>query len=242
LSAVSSFVGPIPIRTYAGAEGKGAVLLYHGLRSSMASLHREAEHIAKTGLTAVLVDAPHHGARHTEVVGTMPNALELPGHYVVLRLVREARDEVPMLVDHLLAHGHPKVAVAGVSFGGFIALAAATKEPRLGAIASIMGSPDWSPRDVPVPPDLEHVVAESPLARHDAFPPRPLLMLNGALDDNVRPHGARHLADKLRPLYANGQDERLVHVEYPDATHFPSDGVWTNMWNRTARFLYDALA
>lgn len=220
----------------------GAVLLYHGLRSSMASLEREAERIASTGVTVVLVDAPHHGRRHSEVVATMPNALELPGHRVVIRLVQQARDEVPRLVDHLRREGHREVAIGGVSFGGFIALAAATIEPRLAAIVSILGSPDWSPRDVPVPDDLIGVVAESPLARHASFPPRPVLLLNGALDENVRPTGARALAAKLRPLYTGAHVGPFEHVEYPDASHFPSAGVWDDMWSRATRFLVDAFA
>lgn len=239
--------GAVPLRTYAPPAGRassGAVLLYHGLRSSMDSLAREAELIATAGITAILVDAPHHGARHSDVLASMPNALALPGHYVLLRLVREARDEIPRLVDHLCAEGYAHVAIGGVSFGAFIALAAATIEPRLAAIVSVLGSPDWTPRDGVVPADLEDVVAESPLARHDTFAPRPLLLLNGALDDNVRPAGARALADKLRPLYAAAGPSAgpLIHAEYPNTTHFPDGAVWNDMWTRCAHFLEGAFA
>lgn len=246
MRVVDSFVGSIPIQTHeplGGMPRAGAVLLYHGLRSSMASLADEAARLARAGVTAVVVDAPHHGARHSEVVANMPNALDLPGHRVVLRLVREARDEVPKLVDHLRREGHREVAVAGVSFGGFIALAAATVEPRLAAIVSVLGSPDWAPRDVDLPEDLRDVVAESPLARHASFLPRPVLLLNGALDDNVRPTGARALADRLRPLYAAaGRAGHVEHVEYPDATHFPTPGEWNDIWSRATHFLVDAFA
>jgi hypothetical protein len=240
-----SFAGGVPLRTYAPPAGRpsaGAVLLFHGLRSSMATLEREARVFASAGTTAILVDAPHHGARHDDVVGSMPDALSLPGHYVLLRLVREARDEVPSLVDHALALGHRKVAIAGVSFGAFIALAAATIEPRLAAIVSVLGSPDWTPRDGVVPDDLVEVVRESPLHRHEALAPRPLLMLNGALDDNVRPAPARALAERLRPIYEAAGVGPLVHTEYPNATHFPSDADWNDMWSVAARFVGDALA
>lgn len=241
-----SFVGPVPIRTYAPGPDVprtgGAVLLFHGLRSSMGSLAREAEMLSAAGLTVVLVDAPHHGARHSEVVATMPNALEMPGYATVLDLVRQARDEVPVLVDHLLGEGHRAVAVGGVSFGGFIALAAATVEPRLAAIVSLLGTPDWTPRTGVVPAELVDVVAESPLARHAAFAPRPLLLLNGALDENVPPSGARALAAKLRPLYDASGAGPLVHHEYPHTTHFTSAEVWHDMWSRAARFLVEAFA
>lgn len=240
-----SFAGAVPLRTYAppaGTPSAGAVLLFHGLRSSMATLEREARLFAGAGTTAILVDAPHHGARHDDVVGTMPDALSLPGHYVLLRLVREARDEVPYLVEHAHRLGHRKVAIAGVSFGAFIALAAATIEPRLAAIVSVLGSPDWTPRDGVVPDDLVDVVREAPLHRHETFAPRPLLMLNGALDDNVRPAPARALAEKLRPLYGAPGAGPLVHTEYPHATHFPSDSDWNAMWQHAARFVAEVLA
>jgi len=242
---VDSLAGAVPLRTYAPRSGEttaGAVLLYHGLRSSMDSLDREATTLAAAGMTVILVDAPHHGARHSEVVTTMPDALTLPGHYVLLRLVREARDEVPSLVEHALRLGHRDVAIAGVSFGAFIALAAATIEPRLAAIVSVLGSPDWTPRDGAVPPDLQEIVAESPLVRHDTFAPRPLLLLNGALDDNVRPAPARALATKLRPIYEAAGHGPLVHTEYPSATHTPSEADWNDMWTTAARFLADAFA
>ena len=227
--------GAVPIRTLAPATGAprtgGAVLLYHGLRSSMDAVAREADLLSAAGLTVVLVDAPHHGARHSRVVGEMPNALEMPGYATVLRLVREARDEVPALVDHLLGDGHAQVAVAGVSFGGFIALAAAT-----------VGTPDWTPRSGVVPAELAEVVRESPLARHATFAPRPLLLLNGALDENVPPHGARALASVLRPLYEAAGAGPLEQHEYAHTTHFPSPPVWQDMWNRAARFLVAAFS
>lgn len=216
----------------------GAVLCYHGLRSSLDSLVSEAHFLTDAGMTAVLVDAPHHGSRFSEVLATMPDALSLAGHYVLLRLLREARDELPALVDRVHAMGHARVAVCGVSFGGFIALTAAATEPRLAAAVSILGSPDWTPRDGLVPDDLRDAVAESPHLRPEAFPPTPLLMLNGAHDENVRPGPARHLAEALRPLYAAG-GHRLVHREYPTG-HFPDPATWRDMWSTAATFLRES--
>lgn len=230
----------IPHRIVAAeGESRGALLLYHGLRSSLASLEGEAARLARAGITVILVDAPHHGGRHSPVLGTMPDALSLPGHHVLLRLLREARDEVPALVDRALGLGHRKVAIGGVSFGAFIALAAATVEPRLAAIVSILGTPDWTPRDGTVPADLEDAVAESPHL-HPFLPARPLLLLNGGADDNVRPGPARALAARLAPVYA-GAGVTLLHREYPGVTHWPSSDVWDDMWRTTERFLVEAL-
>ena len=245
MGPIDSFFGSAPIRTYSPEHDRpngGTVLLFHGLRSSKESLDGEARLLAAAGLTAILVDAPHHGARHSDVVATMPDALSLPGHYVLLRLLREARDEIPSLIDHAVRLGHRKVAIAGVSFGALIALAAATIEPRLAAVVSILGTPDWTPRDGVVPDDLVDVVAESPHLRYETFAPRPLLLLNGGLDDNVRPAPARALAEKLRPLYQAADVGPLLHVEYPNVTHFPDADVWRLMWSTTTTFLVEALA
>ena len=239
MTPARSELGSIPLLTYApDGPSSGAVLFFHGLRASSESHAREARWLAARGLTVIGVDAPHHGRRHSEVVATMPDALSLPGHYVVLRLLREARAEIPALVDHALACGHAKVAIAGVSFGAFIALAAAAVEPRLAAIASVLGTPDWTPRDVAFRP-----ISDSPHAHLEAFPPRPLLLLNGAQDDNVRPGPARELTARLRPLYeAAGASHCLVHREYPNANHWPSDEDWSDMWKTTGDFLLQALA
>ncbi|MBX3226209.1 MAG: alpha/beta fold hydrolase [Labilithrix sp.] len=241
-----STAGDIPLLTWApepGGEGRGAVLLFHGLRMGADSLAREAGWLVARGFTVLGVDAPHHGRRSSEVVETMPDALTLEGHYVLLRLLREARAEIPALVDHARALGHERVAIAGVSFGAFIALAAAAVEPRLDAFVSILGTPDWTPRDGAVPDDLREAVAESPHHRPEAFAPRPLLLLNGGADDNVRPGPARDLAARLRPLYeAAGAGASLVHHEYPNTPHFVEEPEWADMWQRTGDFLIQAFA
>lgn len=220
--------------------GHGAVLLYHGLRMGSDSLDREARWLAGAGFTVYGVDAPHHGWRHSDVVGSMPDALTIDGYRVLLRILREARNEIPSLVDHALAHGHAKVAIAGVSMGGFIALAAATVEPRLAAIVSLLGTPDWTPRDGDVPPDLVEAVTESPHLQPEKFPPRPLLLLNGSRDDNVRPGPTRVFVARLRPLYAKADSGSsagpLIHREY-DTEHYVQEPMWADMWMTSMAFL-----
>jgi alpha-beta hydrolase superfamily lysophospholipase len=242
---VSSFLGPIPLRTYAPRDhaAHGVVLLFHGLRTSADAHDKEARSLAAAGMVAILPDAPHHGRRRSAVLDTMPDALGIEGHRVLLRILREARDEVPLLVDHALALGHPRVAIAGISMGAYIALAAATVERRLAAIVSILGSPDWTPRGGDVPEDLARWVAdESPHHRLEAFPPRPLLLVNGGRDENVRPEPARDFAARLRPLYEASGGGPLIHRELPDAGHCPSEADWNELWSGAVAFLGRELA
>ena len=141
-----SFVGNVPVRIYApeGGAARAAVLFFHGLRSSGKVLEVEARAIAAAGVTAIVPDAPHHGARRDAILDAMPDTATREGYATLLRILREARDEVPALVDHALELGHEEVAIGGVSMGGYIALAAGTIEPRLVAVVSLLGSPDWS--------------------------------------------------------------------------------------------------
>ena len=74
----------------------------------------------------------------------------------------------------------------------------------------------------------------------ELHPQRPLLLLNGGLDDNVRPAGARALAERLRPIYDASGGGPLVHTEYPGMTHFPNEREWDEMWTTATRFLGSA--
>jgi pimeloyl-ACP methyl ester carboxylesterase len=215
-----------------------AVLLFHGLRCSKDTLVAEARAFEAAGLVPIPVDAPHHGARRSALLDTMPDTSTVEGYRRLLAILREARDEVPTLVDRLLDEGHERVAIAGVSMGAFIALAAATIEPRLVTIVSILGSPDWTPPDQDAAPFAAEL-RESPHLRPEAFPPRPLLLLNGALDENVRPEGARALASVLRPRYATlGAGAALVHREW-DVPHFVPSDVWREMIGAATKFVVD---
>lgn len=215
-----------------------AVLFFHGLRSSSASLAAEARVLTAAGLTVLTPDAPHHGARLSPFLATMPDTSTAEGYRRLLVILREARDEVPMLVDRALAEGHARVAIAGVSLGGFIALAAGAIEPRLCAIASLLGSPDWTPHEGEAAANVAlfaEALAEAPCHHPEAFPPRPLLLLNGAFDTNVPPGGARAFVERLRPMYA-GAEHALVHREY-DCDHFAPPETWSEMIATAATFL-----
>jgi uncharacterized protein len=219
----------VPARRYEG--GGAALLLFHGLRSSAEALDDEARAFAAAGVTTFVIDAPHHGARRSAVLETMPDTGTREGYATLLRILREARDEIPRVVDEALALGYEKVGIAGVSMGAYIALAAAVVEPRLAVVASILGSPDWTP------PNGEPV-RESPHLFPHAFPPRPLMLLNGARDVNVPPEPARRFVARLRRLY--GESGALVHREY-DVDHFAPPHVWREMVDAAVAFTSRAL-
>lgn len=219
-----------PCPTLHAAVTRKALLFFHGLRSGADSLEDAARTLSDYGLDVILPDAPHHGKRRDAVLDTMPDTSTPEGYATLLRILREARDEVPALVDDLLVKGYESIAIGGVSFGAFIALASARVERRTSAIVSILGTPDWTPSDLdPALFDL----SDSPHVDFHELPPRPLLLLNGARDMAVRPEGARNLFARLRPIYGSVP---LLHREW-DCPHYVPPESWAEMLAETGRFL-----
>jgi pimeloyl-ACP methyl ester carboxylesterase len=213
-----------------------AVILVHGLRSDANALENEARAFEAAGLRPVLVDAPHHGARRDEFLETMPDTSTVEGYRRLLVILREGRDDVSRLVDRLYRMQYQRVSVFGVSMGAYIALAVATMDPRIRAIVSVLGSPDWTPPDQD-PAPFEEALRDSPHLFAERFPPRALMMLNGSRDENVRPEGARALAAVLRPRYeALGIADKLVHREW-DVPHFVPEETWREMIAMATDFL-----
>ncbi len=241
---LTTATGEVPALVIApeGPTRAPAVLFYHGLRAHKEVHQNEGRALARAGLAVFLIDAPHHGARQTGLVDPRGNVTGTELDRLLIRLVQEGAAEVPGLVDAVLAAGHPCVAIAGISMGAYIALAAGVLEPRLAAIASLLGSPDWTPQDGMVPADMTEAIATDPMHLYARLVPRPLLLINGGRDVNVRPEGARRLAALLGPLYAAvGAGSALVLCVYAEADHFPDERGWHAMWTTTVEFLLRSL-
>lgn len=215
-----------------------AILFFPGLSANKEVQDGEAQSLAAHGIAAVVVDPPHHGARRSGLLDEMSGAQGDDAHRILLRIVREAIGEVPALVDELLARRHPAVAIGGISMGAFIALGAAIAEPRLAAVVSILGSPDWTPKSGHVPDDLREAVAGDPQRRMDRFAPRPVLLLNAGRDQHVSPEPARRFQAALREqAHYAGRPQDVVHHEYPESDHFVREEDWRDLWARTLAFL-----
>lgn len=228
----------VPVRITRSASGRPgpAVLLLHGLNASKEVQDKEASSLARAGFVTVAVDAPHHGERRTPLLDEMRGATGGAAHAILLRMVREAVDEIPALVDSLLEEGRGPIGIVGISMGAYIALAAIAREPRLAAVVSILGSPDWSPRSGEPTGEIRPWLAEAPVHHPERFPPRAVLLANAGQDVNVPPQAARRFAEVLRPLYAQSPD-RLCYVEYPGSGHFMREEDWDDLWGRTLHWL-----
>lgn len=218
----------VPVRlVHRGDPGatRGAVLFYHGLFAEIAGQTKELVSLADHGYLAVGVDAVGHGVRRWPDLEARL-AAGGRGDVVFGEVVGSSLQEVPGLLDALLAGDMARpgrLAVAGISMGGYIAYGAAARVPRFEACLPILGSPRWG-------------IPGSPAEAPDAFYPVALLAQNAGADQNVPPDAAREFTEVLRPRYA-GAPERLRYVEYPGCGHFMPEAEWERLWTRAVAWL-----
>jgi len=201
----------IPLLTIAAdAAPRPVVLFYHGLHSSKETHRKELEDLARRGFLAVGVDAVGHGERCIDDLYAFLNCGELRRQ--VSKLLRPTMEELPLLVDHLIAQGYGPVGLAGISFGGMLAFGAVPREPRVRAVVAILGDPRWCAPDP------------------SAFAHTPLLAWNGGRDQHVDPTGAREFVSELRRRNPDGAFE---YREYLESDHFMQPKDWNDGWNAT---------
>lgn len=172
-----------------------------------------------------------------------------------------AETSVPAVVDLLLTLPDvdpDRIAVAGSSTQGFHALEALGDDPRLAAgvvrvacgdyhtflrssSLGVADDPRWlTDGELVLDPAYDADLRAHEAVRHaDRYPPRPLLLLNGAQDPVIPLACAEHTADALRRAYREaGVPERVRFVVFDDAGHDlgpPADDVvldWLDRWMR----------
>lgn len=188
---------------------RATMLWYHGLGVSKETHLPELERFARAGILAAGIDAAGHGERR------LPDFEErfAPPREVIEPLLNQLVDdsvaEIPSILDAL---GFNRVALCGISFGGYIAYRGAVRDPRIVAAVALLGSPD---------PSLV-----------DAMFPTALLGLTAEKDVNVPPDAARAFHRELEPRYASAP-ERLGYHEYGGGTHFFTEDDWEDAMTRT---------
>jgi dienelactone hydrolase len=153
-----------------------------------------------------------------------------------------ARRSIPAIIDHLvtLPDVDPdRIAVAGSSTRGFMALEALVADARLAAgvvrvacgdyheflrssSLALAGEERWLENGrLSLDADYERELsAREPIRSPDRFPPRPLLLLAGGRDPVVPLTCVQRTARALAAAYAaRGQGARFRFVLYPEAGH-----------------------
>lgn len=165
-------LGPAPaLIAHPARPIDAAVLWFHGFGVGKETHRPELLRFASAGLLAVGIDAAGHGARRLPDLAERQAAPREEAKATMLELARATAAEVPAILDAL---GMERVAIAGVSMGGYIVYGAL--DPRLRAAVSILGNPELL---------------------GDREPPVPLLSITGECDENVPPHAARQLHERF---------------------------------------------
>lgn len=229
--------GRIPVlKVHHEPRPRPAVILLHGLGASAEVQRKELHALANHGLAAVGVDAPHHGQRRDAGLDALMAMGPPDFHLRMLHLIREAAPEVSRVVDHLLAEGHGPIALAGISLGAYTALTATAADPRIRATVSILGSPDWTPRDGWITDEIRDLMRFAPVHQPEACARGPLLLFNASRDVNVPPHHSRNFARRVHERFP-GLGAHVGYFEYPDSDHFMRPQDWEDLWGRTLGFL-----
>ncbi|MFY0567763.1 alpha/beta fold hydrolase [Archangium lansingense] len=142
-----------------------AVLVLHGLGANADAQRSELNALAIGGLSAVGVDAPHHGARRDGWLDEMARLGPPESHARMLHAIRHATYDVSRVIDHVVSEGHGPIGLAGISFGAYTALAVAANDSRVQATVSILGSPDWTPREGPITDEIRELMHHAHLYR-----------------------------------------------------------------------------
>jgi hypothetical protein len=173
-------------------------------------------------------------------------------------ITTEAEKSVPRVVDFLRAVPQldpNRISIAGSSTGGFMALQAMAADRRiaLGAVRvacgdyhlflrlsnlGLNGDARWFvDGKMVLDEDYEEELRRiEPIRASDAFPPRPLLMMNGAEDPAIPPACARETAQRFARAYADASaPERFRFVELAAEGHdlgAESDRLALEWWDR----------
>ncbi|WP_375765092.1 dienelactone hydrolase family protein [Archangium gephyra] len=211
-----------------------AVLVLHGLGANADTQRGELNAVATWGMSAVGVDAPHHGARRDAWLDEMAGLGPPESHARLLHAIREAAHDVSRVIDHVVAEGHGPIGLAGISFGAYTALTVAANDSRVRATVSILGSPDWTPREGPITEEIRELMHHAPVHRPWDCARHPVFLINAGRDGIVPPHWARDFA---RTVWAWHPGLHVEHYEYPESDHMMRQEDWDDAWRRSLGFL-----
>jgi fermentation-respiration switch protein FrsA (DUF1100 family) len=181
---------PAILQCPSSEETLPSVLLLHGFSSRK---ERMADSIGRAlaarRVASLAIDLPLHGARDAGFEGiSFRNPVDVIQKWRLA--VREAHAGLAYL-DAYDAVDSSRIGIAGYSLGAYLATAVAADNPLARAIALAAGG-DLPPQ-MPFA-SLVRSVAD-PRSAVRALAGRPLLMINGRLDQTIRPEQARSLFD-----------------------------------------------
>ena len=240
MGPMKTAVGEVPILVSnpVGDTPAPLVLLSHGFTGCKENWLEQLDELAGRGFVAAAMDNHLHGERAGVGFDSLllGGKLNVPG---LRRVMQETAVDMSMLVDHFgrdEAVDSTRIAVVGVSMGGFVSFAALVNDARIKVATPIIASPYWGdiPGDSNVALDnqAEADLADfskrnEPAGRKETIPPRALLMQIGGEDRHYNGARVESFYEELRPLYGN-ESERLGLIVHPGVGHELTAEMWAN--------------
>jgi uncharacterized protein len=244
------FVGDIPVLicTQKNDVPKPLVILSHGFTGNKGFWIPYLRTLGENGFFAVALDNRGHGAWsgasfHDQAF--LGDRLRLD---VLRRLIKETADDIPLLIDHFLklpGVAGDRIAMAGVSMGGFATFRAMIVDDRITVGAPIIASPYWDdlPRDVRIVEDsassqaLDDLdCAYSPARFPEKFSPRPLLIQIGGLDGHYDGKRVMAFGQLLHADYDTEDAETLRVIVHAGVGHEFTPAMWNEALAWIRRF------
>jgi len=248
-------VPAVAIHPASGGPFPVAIAL-HGFRGAKENLEAWCRDLAARGVFAVTLDGHLHGERSVAGIFHGDRIASLGVEYAIwvhqTSIARTVLD-VPIILDALARRPDvdaTRVAATGVSMGGATAMVLAWREPRVGVVASVIGSvdfwwdvtklapgPEQEARKASYGPRLRELVTSlDPKPRLARIPPKALFITNGGRDEYIDIESVRRFVADLEPQYAKDRG-RLRFLPLPEAGH----GVTETMWKEAQDWIVRGL-
>lgn len=228
---------------------KPLVILSHGFTQSKDtfSANGSLNELAELGYYAVAIDNRLHGDRpgpgfHAAVINSS-GEIDL----VALRLaMKETADDVKLLIDDLSALeevDEERIAMIGVSMGGFITYRTIVTDNRIKVGIPIISSPYWDdvPGDVAVQKTSETELVSlfekyQPSKHMHLFYPTAMLIQVGEMDQHYNLNKVKRFYEDLA-YYYHDSPNKLKLIVYPDTKHEFKHVMWEQALQWLRNFL-----
>jgi Prolyl oligopeptidase family. len=210
----------------------------------------QLEELANNGYCVAAIDNRYHGERNGP--DYKQELLTEAGHFNLLKLrkaIKESADDINMVINKLIemkSIDEQRIAVIGVSMGGFITYRALISNTKIKVGIPIIASPYWD--DIPgelaeqINKDLQMDELSSysnsfqPAEKMDCFYPRALLLQIGEDDRHYNVSKVKEFYHSLKEYYME-QPERLKLITYEKTGH----EFTTQMWQTSVEWLHQFL-
>jgi hypothetical protein len=219
-------------------EKNSVVFVLHGLNVCKETQIPDIESLANKGFHTIAIDAPHHGERKDGFLEYMQDSSPRKRHQLLLYLIQQQVLELDAIVKFYQQKLQKKVAVIGISMGGFVAFGCLRNPNKPDFISPFLASPNWRDPQKNNQDSFSILEKSGPADFPDEALPTPLLIVNASLDTTVPAKESQIFYKNLQPTYLKNSN-KIEYFEYPESEHMMRPDDWFNAWDKVIGRLED---